>query len=572
MSPTDAEDFNNFYDENFRLSRGRWRKHGKAVRDDMFITKTLCDLENALSRRCKDRLNTDRSDGLCPNVPYSLNKRNRWNKITAASLLEAQPENFPEALVVNRTDVPLNGESSVYNGGVTARNNWKQGSPNKSTITSVNVMEDSVMKTLSTGGRRKPLSYFNKEIRYLRDMDKKEIEPGRIHYNITVVDPTAHPANKKSRRTNKRCTAVEADFSEYVDREPIIEEVNEDAEEYAGSDTEKNFRRLTLGDYINLPENVPRHTHSQTDSQASEGYHLTKGTSLTPSTLVDISDATKASHTFEVIETNVTGKAAPFDLEQILSTVPTRFIISRFGPERVSITSPSYTKPMFVVFFEELKDRGILRVRINTNSQYPLEESRDDLVELIENTREHGFTTLFAELLEFITSPERKEPGEPEKNARTFRLSRNFSADVNSTITAPLAIHSTVEDQLAYLNEYYIKDGSEASTAEPSGETSYPTVCSTCRSPEKTDMFASTKGMMCRECVADFMMRQLRLRNFPLEIPVIVPSGASPLELLSAVLPMPVMHFLIKHDHLCHLLIYSLPTLVDVPKQQNNIK
>ncbi|EYC16468.1 hypothetical protein Y032_0033g2674 [Ancylostoma ceylanicum] len=71
--------------------RGKWklRRNGKY---NVFVTKTLYDPANTLSKREQRRLLADRSDGFCPDVPYSMNKQERWNKCAsmAVALLRTQ--------------------------------------------------------------------------------------------------------------------------------------------------------------------------------------------------------------------------------------------------------------------------------------------------------------------------------------------------------------------------------------------------------------------------------------------------------------------------------------------------
>ncbi|KHJ79718.1 hypothetical protein OESDEN_20627, partial [Oesophagostomum dentatum] len=262
--------------------------------------------------------------------------------------------------------------------------------------------------------------------------------------------------------------------------------------------------------------------------------------------LVDISEVTKASHIFEVIETNTKKTTRPpFNPDEILNSVPEKYCRKLVGPGRVYVSSPPYSKPMFVMFFEGNERDGLLRIRVSTDSQYSSIQSTKKLVSFVRSGQREGFSSLFNDLMEFIMLTENKKIQAPEKDSRQVIYRKNFLSNVISKTVAPFAIHSTVQDQLEYLSEYYVQSSSEGPSSEDADEEA-PTVCSVCRMPDKTDHFPTKDGVMCRECLASFMTRQLRMKCFPIEIPIVVPPKCSPIELLYAVLPLPVISLLIK--------------------------
>ncbi|RCN26861.1 hypothetical protein ANCCAN_27411, partial [Ancylostoma caninum] len=147
------------------------------------VTKTLYDPENTLSKREQRRLLADRSDGFCADVPYSMNKHERWDKINASSLLNNQKPSSPERMVISRSDVPFASPCRV------------------GTISNVKVIDDGAIATVSAGGKRKPLSYFNGQLRERMNLDKEEPEPARVHFSITTSSPSSPCLTKKSSRS-----------------------------------------------------------------------------------------------------------------------------------------------------------------------------------------------------------------------------------------------------------------------------------------------------------------------------------------------------------------------------------
>ncbi|RCN29895.1 hypothetical protein ANCCAN_24343 [Ancylostoma caninum] len=51
---------------------------GKKDADKVIVAKSIYDPQNTLSKRRRRRLHADRSDGFCTDVPYSMNKQERW--------------------------------------------------------------------------------------------------------------------------------------------------------------------------------------------------------------------------------------------------------------------------------------------------------------------------------------------------------------------------------------------------------------------------------------------------------------------------------------------------------------
>ncbi|EYC16477.1 hypothetical protein Y032_0033g2677 [Ancylostoma ceylanicum] len=187
-----------------------------------------------------------------------------------------------------------------------------------------------------------------------------------------------------------------------------------------------------------------------------------------------------------------------------------------------------------------------MRVRVNTNLHYSSAIARDIFLGLIKKRKREDFSALFMDIVEFISEETKKAFEESrEQTIRIATFKEGFMPGVNSRKIAPLAMRCSEQDQLDYLHQFYAQQSSDSKIVVY-GETENSTKCCCCRLTNKTDLFLSHDGMICRECVASFISSQLRINHLPLKIPIVTAPGTSPLELLYAILPLPVVSLLLK--------------------------
>ncbi|EYC16478.1 hypothetical protein Y032_0033g2678 [Ancylostoma ceylanicum] len=297
MSLSDLEEYCNNYktmaQKGSTSKKCKLRRNGK--HNHVFVTKTLYDPANTLSKREQKRLLANRSDGFCPDVPYSMNKQERWSKVTVSSLLNGQELGSLDRLIISRTDVP--STASVRAG----------------TISNVKVLDEDAIATLSAGRRRKPLSYFNGQLRERINLDKDEAEPARIHFSIiTPFRPTAC-STKKSKRTNRRDVKVGQDeYSDNENNDCMPENLEEDDDR--GSN--EISRKITLGDFLAI-KRVVLPKKPEINSTDFEHDSTEKQLATTPARLVEIEEPSNAhnQHIFEVVEFDIESLKS-FDLKE----------------------------------------------------------------------------------------------------------------------------------------------------------------------------------------------------------------------------------------------------------------
>ncbi|VDM76496.1 unnamed protein product [Strongylus vulgaris] len=229
-------------------------------------------------------------------------------------------------------------------------------------------------------------------------------------------------------------------------------------EEQDTSVDEENSHQLTLGDFLTLNQPSASSCTMKSSSSKSEVTSSFEIVALKPSDVTDISSATNAPCIFEIIDVKLNNLDA-FDLqEEIPLLAPHYCTVHWFGPQLVSVASKRSINPRFVLFFEVMRDMGLLRVRINTNARYTAKHSKNAFVKMLETRR--NFPSLFDDAIEFIFRLDRAIPA--QKPPRFTAYKTNFMQNVNSAMLTTSATRSDESDQLDLLRRFYKSDTSDA--------------------------------------------------------------------------------------------------------------
>ncbi|VDL83520.1 unnamed protein product [Nippostrongylus brasiliensis] len=178
-----------------RYHSGRHLRKGDALRlqklsDRAVVYKTLHDPADTLSKREKKRLQKAGSTGnLDLDVQYSLNKQQRWKTVNTDSMLNSQCESEPEVIVVDRVITPSHLSANQ------ALN-----------VMNVFVKEGDAISKLSTKGKGHKLRHFEVALMERREIDKDEVQPARILYNVVQPHPVPSVLLGKTQRKNTRGT------------------------------------------------------------------------------------------------------------------------------------------------------------------------------------------------------------------------------------------------------------------------------------------------------------------------------------------------------------------------------
>ncbi|EYC37270.1 hypothetical protein Y032_0810g2459 [Ancylostoma ceylanicum] len=560
MSLCDPEeylhDYHQLANKGPRVNAGRRKRcdcfPGKKDTDKVIVAKSIYDPQSTLSKRKQRCLHADRSDGFSTNVPYSINKQGRWKTANPATLLGNHPSCDFELCVINR-EVTTQGDD----------------------VTQMHVLNDDSVLAVGSAGRKKSIRHFIKQLNEKRGIDKEEVEPARILFSIVNPPRLTHLKTRelryervfrldnKTRLTRKRKKWADSNTEPSMEMHPSIEdEADDNSDVFCEPTRNSNF---TLGDFITSKKpstSSPRVRRLRRSSEADSSFEIISSKPSKPAKMVDISEVTNAPHIFEIIDVKLSN-LDDFDFKQEITLLLPGYCTARwFTPERVSISSNGSVEPMFVLFFEALQSLGILRIRLNMKAQQLPALDKEVLVNLLQTRK--NFPSLFEDLIEFIFSLEPCAPPQAE-HSRYNTCQDGFLSSANSERMTVPAVISCEHDQLDFARFYYMSDGSEL--ASRSTDSRDRTVCSYCASPYKSDLFHSTEGMMCRQCLAFLVIRQLRLNHMPVEIPLITSSGTSPVDLLYAILPLPLMSLFLEKSYVYHCsLLYPQARLVRCPR------
>ncbi|KAL6726074.1 hypothetical protein Aduo_008084 [Ancylostoma duodenale] len=520
---------------------------GKKDADKVIVAKSIYDPQNTLSKRRRRRLHADRSDGFCTGVPYSMNKQGRWKIADPAALLMNRPSSDYELCVVHR-EVTIHDDD----------------------VTHMHAIHDGNVLAVCSAGRKKSIRHFIKQLNEKRGIEKEEVEPARILFNIVNPPRLTHLKTKelkyervfrlddKTRLTNDRNKWANCDIEVSADMS-MSTEGDSDAD-YDDLHEPTRNGKLTLGDFVSSKQpSTSSHRVRPRLSKSSEVNSPSEIISTKPANMVDISGATNSPHIFEIIDVRLNSLDG-FNLKQeITLLLPGYCTVRWFSSERLSISSNKSVLPVFVLFFGVLPSHGILRIRISMKAQNSPKLDKEALVNLL-GTRKN-FPSLFEDLIEFIFSLEPCTPSEREPS-RYSTCKDGFPNSANSKRMTGPTVESCEHDQLDFMRFYYMGDDSK-----PLPELADETLCSICRCPYEPDLFLSTEGMMCRQCVASLVIRQLRLNHIPIEIPLITPCEVSPVDLLYAILPLPLMSLFLEksYTYYCSLL-YPQARMVQCPQ------
>ncbi|KAK6758156.1 hypothetical protein RB195_015776 [Necator americanus] len=508
MSLCEDEAYHHDYEKlvtkgSYLRSRRSLHQQRRRSADNAILTKTLLDPAGVLSKKQKNRLLSARDNDFQFDVPYSLNKHCRWETVNPKSLLLNSTEFDHDVLVADAV-----ANSSCSEPALDYR------------VQKVHLLDDDALTTLSTTGKAKELAFFNEALREWKDKPKDEPDTARIQFNIIKNSSSHHPSPMSpKRRKRKPFTARklvnDVELHDYYSDESCVDDdstVEGEAEEY-------ELPSLALSDFITEScscgaNHVLSTPTANTQPSPSGKVELE---CLTPLELADISQAIRMDCIFKVLDIK-RSQLKPFDLhEKVSSLVPNlhhgQFVVHWFDKTRVSISNQPLADIVFIIFFELKDNLNTLRCRINTNTQYSQRLGEEALNILMTESEE--FDTLLNELLDFIwrftTRPALNCVA--ENNNRIRKCAQNYKTQVNSNMMAVVA-----ESPL----------------------------CRTCHSSLKTDLFQSVDGVMCKDCIASEVLHQLRLKQFPVRISLVTAADCSPLDLLYAILPVPVMSSLIK--------------------------
>ncbi|EYC24013.1 hypothetical protein Y032_0014g2270 [Ancylostoma ceylanicum] len=364
-----------------------------------------------------------------------------------------------------------------------------------------------------------------------------------VELDAMVVNRRIGPAKGKRRRTQRKgacCEETSHAIQQFL--EPEFEEDSDFG--YAGVPYSRSL--LTLGDFMQQPSpsrTVP--VHKSTAEVGSE-----KVTSKLFPDLIDISRETNAPHVFEVIDVPLK-RLKPFDFREEISKIAQddRIDILWLDEDRIRIDASFRVRipaneplhsPLLIIFFERMNS-AMLRIRINANALYAL--TWDDYELNLALEEQEDVSSLYHTIVSFIWKLRNIEWERWREQPRTRynTCKENFSRRVNGRRLAVQAESYCVYDQMRILNKRHRATQSFHIDADHNlQQKDNFKGCSSCESNQKSDLFPWKNGLICRDCVAHSVVRQIRLNQFPVDVPLDTKPNFSVVDLLFAILPLPV--------------------------------
>uniref|UniRef100_A0A7I4YZ90 IBR domain containing protein n=1 Tax=Haemonchus contortus TaxID=6289 RepID=A0A7I4YZ90_HAECO len=532
----------------FRSSRRHRRGDAllrKKLTGHVVVSKTLYDPADTLSNKAKKRLLKEESwNDFHPDVQYSLNKHQRWRTINVPSLLENADRSDLEVLVVNRVITPRN-LSDIQN----------------LDVSNVHMKDNGMINTLSTRGKGQKLSHFHETLRERRQMDKDEIEPARILFNVVEPHPVLSILAGKTQRKNKRGSWTKSrhvDYGSDLSHENRSEDEYEDRPDVSLDVARAPRSSFTLGDF--LVSSSPSKDTSEDYVEESDSWEVidpepewpTEIIQPKPADLVDISAATNADSVFEVIDVE-TKNWQNFDFHKTVALLEKERMVVRWIDEDRAMVDASrqarvsgdelLQKPLLILFFE-LRDGGrVLRVRVNANTRYV---NGSDRGAFLHRAKCHtDFTSLLNHITETVRSLRLRNLDVPKEKSRCMENEEFFAAEVNSEALAIKADRCNEYDRLQFLRDV----GNGADSRRTNEPEHIPSVRCCCSSWKRTELFETKDGMSCRDCITSHIVHQLRLNHVPVDISLPSTENLSSIDLLYAVLPVPLISVLIKMSY-----------------------
>ncbi|WKY12199.1 hypothetical protein Q1695_003631 [Nippostrongylus brasiliensis] len=508
-----------------RCQKGRHLRKGDALRlqklsDRSVVVKTLHDPNDTISKKEKRRLQKAGSTGsLDLDVQYSLNKQQRWKTINTQSLLNRQCDSDPESFVVDRVITP-----------------GHLGTNNSLNVMNVFVKEGDTITKLSTKGKGHKLRHFEVALRERREIDKKEVEPGRILYNVVKPHPVPSVLLGKTQRKNRRgARTTKSRPTEYLS--DGTEHESDSEEDETPISTSAPSSSFTLGDFVKDTEATGTNRHSRRSTTHTLHEEPKKKVSTkVPQT--KLQQGSNSKPLFAVVDVDAKLLHGMEFRDAIASLEEERVAVKWVDADRVTIDASHLVRnypeepihqPLLVLFFELHEGAKVLRVRINANVEPKGNQNMEALVHTVK--RQQDFVSLFRDLVDFVRKLRLSNLDTPSEVARFTKSPANFDDAVNSCKLAmekKRVLRCDHYEMLRWLREMYYTTAERVENS--------PSSCWRCSLHAK-DMFESPEGMICRECVASEVVRQISFGRYPVEIPLSPTPTCSSIDLLFAVLP-----------------------------------
>ncbi|PAV89101.1 hypothetical protein WR25_20515 isoform L [Diploscapter pachys] len=524
------------------------------------VTKTVHDPNHVLGKRRKAHLLSECADGMAPNVPYSMNRKNRWNEIAAASLLAnnsaAGQPNVDVAVVERVYTAKTDNVTAVHSldedGSIQTIRARGRGTSLASLTTK------SEKKKRGSRARREAIQEALAKEEDPEDVEEKE-EKAHLHYNLYAPHPNAKVLAGKSagRDTKKACKVRNVrqkmvDLSE-LEASELENSIHLEEETYKPS---RDFK-FCLGDFIT--EN----------DQPATGAVIVRRQSIESVQHSEAADPEEAARPFDLLDISAVKSLASntklqitwLDVEHRRAAVDATRLLLKEGV--------SYAKPILVVVFEKVAAKNHVRVLINSSIAPTGPFSWKTLKDLMRNANVDSLESVLQVAVRIVSEWKdaddvlsASEDPSTTPNPRFATHRDLFLPNVNGSHLAKVGQALTEAKMAELLREAgrYEADGEEFERIDDSDfdsaedEKGFADLkparaivkCHSCQSTVWDELFELDDSWQCRCCLRQEVINRIRARQLPISLSFVVADGSSSFDVLPAIVPLPLLSFYTK--------------------------
>ncbi|VDO82436.1 unnamed protein product, partial [Heligmosomoides polygyrus] len=551
-----------------------------------FIVKTVDDPDEVLGKRRKARILSECADNLALDVMYSMDKKNRWSQANAVALLNGVTGDEVSAQVVEtRMPPPVcyfksRNVTAVHeideDGDVVTRTAKGQGVASLSSLSA-----PPRGKQRGSHARREAAARLAAEEEERNGVVAEDApEEAKIRYTIMHDQPYYHGrfvrrrGSPKSRRA--RVKRVDPSLLDELEHSELERSVHIEEDGYKPS----RDLRFCLGDYMTSKARAAEFVRQESVESSKHPSDIVKldmpeDEMRRPFDLVDISTAVRAPSTFEFVYMDPSSWSN-FKFVAQVEALRDRFTVRwldvnyqrvLIDATDVFLRAKGYSgKPMVVIVLERCwnKDKCYLKVFLNTTiaaeedfswklfKEHLMDSDVSDIRTVVEATlllpqkwRARGGVPID----EVVTLKQRKEYL-PAFNATSFarpirRITDEHMANVLREECEQLdgGSFEKVTDFDSELEDETLGDGlpSDGSPVVPAGAK-----CRSCSTDRGNNLYEMDDCWMCRNCLKQLAIHQIRVKSLPINLPLVVPEGVTSYDVLPSILPLPLFNFYTK--------------------------
>uniref|UniRef100_A0A7I4YS60 IBR domain-containing protein n=1 Tax=Haemonchus contortus TaxID=6289 RepID=A0A7I4YS60_HAECO len=541
------------------------------------IMKTVEDPANVLSKKGRDRLLSNCTDPFMPGVIYSMEKRNRWKEANPAKLLDSADNDEVSAQVVEmRTPFPENywKYRAVFgvheldgNGEMVSKTAGGQG-------TTLSCMTSPGRQKHRRSRRKQGCNVFEES----EKSDAEEVAPGKARIRYTIMHEKPGYYGQYVRRRGSFDTWKSGRSRRICYSDPELSEVEQNEQIEDDGHESKRDKKFHLGDFLTEPRvRRQRGAKSSNLSLSFEKIDLPETDKLKPFDLVDIPSTAKGFFEFGCIDTTDWTDSSFVEQVEALRTNGYEVRWLDRSHQRVLIDATnvvdqpeSHTgEPTVVVVIERCFKNNVpgQLLRVHLNSSYLPKEKFDWKIfkKYLTKGKKLGIEDIvdraarlpqiskrrYGKRLDYSSQIEQSKERLPMFNVKEFigsthRISykhmENMLREQVDTDTFEILSIDGEDDDIRDRTDIPSKCSMERSPSIPSG-----VKCDDCGNNRISDLYEMEDCWLCRQCVAQLAIRQIRADCVPVNLPFVTPSNITGYDVLPSILPLPLLNFYTKY-------------------------